>query len=284
MSRVPSYGLVKGTVGIGTVLIGAFSVALRQGWEEYCPPITPIHRTEKDVSEWHCRLSWLCSGWGELGSSCSRTAQKTGDVPVLFTHTPGVAPFSWTHPSVVGSLGPTPFEVCQMGWTTQPFLHRRLKPPPTHNCDLTCPGCPSRRHSTHRHGGISLPHVPPRGTGAVSSPDNRESPGPLVSRRYGRRLWARASGRGLYPTQTPLPPLDRTSSLTVHPTVSSGTSMDGRTQRKRARVEYEESEELDDEGSSDDMVTQTFCMCGEKYVHGDWSCLALTPCIQGTLS
>ena len=55
-------------------------------------------------------------------------------------------------------------------WST-----RRQTAPHTHRPPPRPKGTPARTPHTHRHGGISLPRVPPRGSGAVSSPARLET-------------------------------------------------------------------------------------------------------------
>eukprot|EP00995_Heteronema_vittatum_P010843 NODE_6386_length_456_cov_14.476658_g4858_i0.p4 GENE.NODE_6386_length_456_cov_14.476658_g4858_i0~~NODE_6386_length_456_cov_14.476658_g4858_i0.p4 ORF type:complete len:111 (+),score=25.34 NODE_6386_length_456_cov_14.476658_g4858_i0:65-397(+) len=54
-------------------------------------------------------------------------------------------------------------------------------------------------------------------------------------------------------------------------------AVDGRTQRKRSRVEYTDLEDYEDTNSSDDVAMQSFCSCGERYNHGDW-CIQCNVC------
>ena len=101
-----------------------------------------------------------------------------------------------------------------------PGAHQRVKKGPgaAKPCDPTCLAAPTRaptihtnaRAHTHRHGGISLPRVPPRGTGAVSSPVGLVTGQPGVVRpNHAAQVRMRAGGMAVRgrpspnPTQTP---------------------------------------------------------------------------------
>ena len=58
-------------------------------------------------------------------------------------------------------------------WSTRRQTAPHTHPPPPPPPDPKAPQ--QRAHHTHRHGGISLPRVPPRGLGAASSPARLET-------------------------------------------------------------------------------------------------------------